>query len=86
MIIKWGDEDLPDLEQLVLNWIQLFPRDVDTSLTTFMRVGVVDPGGDRVVIGGRYLGTKSKPRKRWLVFWPVNRARGRRLPAESDTT
>jgi hypothetical protein len=61
--IKWGDENLPNddsLEQLVMNWIQLFPRDVDTSLTTFMRVGVVEPGSDRVVIGGRYLGPPDR--------------------------
>jgi hypothetical protein len=66
VIIKWGDEDLPNedsLDQLVLNWIQLFPRDVDTSLTTFMRVGVVESGGDRVVIGGRYLGAETQARE-----------------------
>jgi hypothetical protein len=63
--LKWSDENLPkaSLDRFVLNWIRSFPRDSDNNLTTFLRISVVDdPGGDRVVIGGRYLGTETRAR------------------------
>lgn len=62
LTLTWGDQQLPGdhLDQLVLKWIRSFPGDHDHDLTTFLRVSVVDdpdPDGDRVVLGGRYLGS-----------------------------
>jgi FAD binding domain/Berberine and berberine like len=59
LTLTWGDQELPGelLDNFVRNWIERFPGDGDKNLTTFMRVSVVDePGGDRVILGGRYLG------------------------------
>lgn len=61
--LTWGDHDLPgdQLDRFVSNWIQLFPGDKDDNLTTFLRLSVVDePGGDRAMVGGRYLGGKAQ--------------------------
>lgn len=66
VLLSWGDEQLPGarLDQFVLNWVRSFPRDADDNLTTFLRLSVVDePGGDRAVLGGRYLGDEEQARQ-----------------------
>ena len=60
LTLKWSDAALPgpELERLVKFWADTFPRLPDDRLTTFLRIGAVAGAtADRVVIGGRYLGT-----------------------------
>jgi len=60
LTLKWSDVTLPgpNLERLVKHWVDVFPNLADDKLTTFLRIGAVEsPTADRVVIGGRYLGT-----------------------------
>jgi len=60
LTLKWSDLTLPgpNLERLVKHWVDTFPNLADDKLTTFLRIGAVDSAtADRLVIGGRYLGT-----------------------------
>ena len=59
----WSDRNLPGekLDQFVSHWLRSFPGDANHNLTTFLRLSAVDdPGGDRLVLGGRYLGTVNQ--------------------------
>ncbi len=58
--VTWGDAQLPgdSLDQLLKRWINVFPRDEDRNLTTFMRLLVAPSGtNDRLLLSGRYLGS-----------------------------
>jgi len=60
LTLKWSDLTLPgpNLERFVKHWADAFPNLADDGLTTFLRIGAVDSAtADRIVIGGRYLGT-----------------------------
>lgn len=61
--LTWSDRNLPGekLDQFVSHWLRSFPDDPDHNLTTFLRLSAVDdPGGDRLVLGGRYLGNVNQ--------------------------
>ena len=66
--LSWRDQDfdgkpVPNLDEFILHWIRTFPQDGDRRLTTFVRLSAVkDASGDRVVIGGRYLGIEATAR------------------------
>lgn len=65
--LVWSDRNLPGekLDQFVSHWLKSFPRDPDHNLTTFLRLTAVDdPGGDRLVLGGRYLGNANQAEAR----------------------
>jgi hypothetical protein len=58
--VTWGDAQLPgdSLDQLLKRWMNVFPRDEDHRLTTFMRLLVAPSGtNDRLLLSGRYLGS-----------------------------
>jgi len=65
--LAWSDRTLPPerLDSFVLQWMKSFPRDQDLNLTTFLRLSALDEkGGDRVVIGGRYVGGRDQAKAR----------------------
>jgi hypothetical protein len=58
--LTWGDAQLPgnSLDRLLKRWMNVFPRDEDRRLTTFMRLLVAPSGtNDRLLLSGRYLGS-----------------------------
>ena len=64
--VTWGDADLPgdSLDKLLRRWINVFPRDEDQNLTTFMRLLVAPSGSnDRLLLSGRYLGSMSNAQR-----------------------
>src|SRR5712692_17042 len=60
LAVTWGDAQLPgdSLDRLLQRWMNVFPRDEDHNLTTFMRLLVAPSGtNDRLLLAGRYLGS-----------------------------
>jgi hypothetical protein len=83
--LTWGDAQLPGntLDQLLKRWMNVFPRDEDNRLTTFMRLLVASSGtNDRLLLSGRYLGSifkalrtldkllKGQPPPRVITYMP----------------
>jgi len=65
--LGWSDRKLPPqlLDPFIQQWMKAFPRDADLNLTSFLRLSALDEkGGDRVVIGGRYVGSPEQARAR----------------------
>ena len=65
--LTWDEETLQGdrLDRFVMHWVNSFPRDPDNNLTTFLRISTLGPaGGDRVVMGGRYVGSPDQAKAR----------------------
>jgi hypothetical protein len=64
--LTWTAQQLRDLDTFVTNWMNRFPGDSDTRLTTYMRLSAVnaDTVGERAVIGGRFIGSQDDAKKK----------------------